>query len=135
MISFRRFTIASLFCLIVTGCGGPLSKPEGIQVRGKALLQNGSPLTGGTLILRPEDGLFGATALIQPDGSFTLQDGGNQVMVPGKYQVFVRFPDPSQDSLRSMVNGRYQQSSEDGDSDVVIDIHGATDDLIIRFNR
>jgi len=129
--------LAMIACLIHTGCGGlaPGKKGEGIQVSGKVLLPNGNPLAGGTLILRPENGLFGATSHIQPDGSFALKDGKDDRVEPGKYQVFIRFSDPSLLSLQKQVNERYQQSSEDGESDIVIDISTDTDDLIIRLNR
>ena len=123
--------------LVVTGCsrGGPPPRPEGVQVGGKALLPDGSPLTGGTLILRPEMGLYGATAQIQPDGSFKLRDTSDtETVVEGKYQVFVTFPNPAHDKYSGTVNRRYQES-EDGDSDLVVEIQGATDDLVIRLNR
>jgi hypothetical protein len=99
------------------------------------MLPNGSPLTGGTLILRPEAGLYGATAQIQSNGTFTLQDAGKSSVVPGSYQVFIRFSDNDPPSLKSAVNQRYQQSSEDGDSDVVIDIGESNENLVIRLNR
>jgi hypothetical protein len=137
MIAVRLLTIASLFSLVLAGCGrsGPPPKPEGVKVSGKILLPNGSPLTGGMLTLRPESGLYGATARIQSDGTFTLQDSGSETVVPGKYQVFVRFTDPTHAGLAAAVNNRYQQSSEDGTSDVLVEFQEATEDLVIRLNR
>jgi len=125
----------SLSCLLLTACGAdsPIPKPTGVQVSGKVQLPNGSPVTGGTLVLRPESGVFGATAQIKADGSFTLQDGGQESVVPGKYQVFVRISDPSQAELSKQVPGKYQESSEDVDSDVVIDITDSTQDLVIKL--
>jgi hypothetical protein len=64
--------------------------------------------------------------LASPDGS--------QTVVPGQYQVFVRFNNPDQKGLKTAVNARYQ-NSEDGDSDVVVDIQGAQDALVIRLKR
>jgi hypothetical protein len=124
-----------MFGLLLPACGpgSPLPKPTGVQVSGKVQLPNGSPLTGGTLVLRPEAGVFGATAQIKADGSFTLQDGGDESVVPGKYQVFVRVADPAQTELRKQVPGKYQESSEDVDSDVVVEITGSTQDLIIKL--
>ena len=137
MIAVRLLTTASLFFLVLAGCGrsGPPPKPEGVKVSGKVLLPNGSPLTGGMLTLRPESGLYGATAQIQSDGTFTLQDSGSETVVPGKYQVFVRFTDPSHAALAAAVNDRYQESSEDNASDVFVDFQEATEDLVIRLNR
>lgn len=125
----------AIFSLVLVGCNGRPAKPELVQISGKLLLPSGSPVTGGVLILRPENGVFGATAKIQPDGSFTLEDTGNQGVVPGKYQVFVRFSDADPVPIQRVVNERYQQSSEDGDSDVIVDIQSNNDNLEIRLNR
>ncbi|XZE51635.1 carboxypeptidase-like regulatory domain-containing protein [Planctomycetaceae bacterium SH139] len=137
-MSAKRFLfLASLFIMVTAGCGpgGPLPRPEGVQVSGKVLSSRGKPLSGGTLILRPEAGLFGATAIIQSDGSFTLRNSsGSQEVVPGRYQVFVTFPNPDHQALIKTVNERYQQS-EDGNSDVFVDIQQATSDLTIELKR
>jgi len=135
VITVRLFTAASLLCLVLAGCGesGPPPKPEGVKVSGKVLMPNGSPLGGGTLILRPEAGLYGATAQIQSDGTFTLQDAGGESVIPGRYQVFVRFPNPSHDAFKKAVPARYQENSDDIDSDVIADIQGPTEDLVIRL--
>jgi hypothetical protein len=133
-VLIRRWIL--LFLLVTTGCGTQSQpKPDGVQVSGKVLLPNGSPLTGGTLVLRPEAGLYGATALIQKDGSFELVDPqGEKSVVPGKYLVYVRFNSPEQKALGVAVNPRYQ-NSEDGDSDIAVDIPAAQRDLIIRLKR
>ncbi len=135
MRSARR-VLGGLLILLMAGCTvSPPAPPEGVEVSGKILLPNGSPLTGGTLVLRPEGGLHGATAQIQSDGSFTLMDThGRKAVVPGKYQVFVRLGDATKASLRSQVNSRYQ-NTEDGDSDVVVDIQAATSNLTIQLKR
>ncbi len=130
--------LAFSVCVGLVGCGGgggPPPKPDGVAVSGKILLPNGSPLTGGTLVLRPVAGLHGASAQIQSDGSFTLAEAsGAKTVVPGKYQVFVTFNDPSQKALRASVNKKYQ-NSEDNDSDVVVDIQQSNSSLVIKLNR
>jgi hypothetical protein len=134
-VSLTAVLMSALLVVIGCGGGGPPPRPEGVKVGGKVLLPNGSPLTGGTLILRPEAGLYGATAQIQPDGSFKLRDTSNtETVVQGKYQVFVAFPNPAHDNFRETVNRRYQES-EDGDSDLIVEIQGPNDDLVIQFNR
>lgn len=106
-----------------------------MEVSGKAFLANGSPLTGGMLVLRPVDGIHGASAKVQKDGAFSLVDpGGKHSVVPGKYQVYVLFNDPAEQALRSSVNDKYQ-NTEDGDSDVTVDIESKDDNLVIRLNR
>lgn len=137
MKTTRHLTLILLLHLFVNGCGmgGAPGRPEGVAVSGKVLLPNGSPLTGGTLILRPESGLFGATALIQSDGSFSLRDtAGNENAVEGRYQVFVSFPNPNHAALAAKVSRRYQES-DDYDSDVVVDIQGPTDQMVIRLKK
>lgn len=119
---------------MISGCGGgPIAKPEGVPVSGRVLLASGSPLTGGTLVLKPEDGLFGAIGQIQSDGRFTLNDAGGPNIVCGKYQVFIRFANSNQSRLKSSVHQRYQQNSDDGDSGLVVEIKEATEELTIRL--
>jgi hypothetical protein len=125
-----------ILLLVIAGCRSePPRITDGVSVSGKVLLPSGSPLTGGTLILRPENGLFGATSQIQTDGGFKLKNGGNESIAPGQYQVFVRFSNPNEARLKTMVNPRYQQNSDDGDSDVIVDIQAAVDDLVIQLKR
>lgn len=137
MYSTRVIAIVLVSLATIAGCDSsdPLKRPTGVPVSGKILLPSGAPLTGGTLILRPEASLYGATAIIQSDGSFTLQDPvGKSDVVPGKYQVFVSFPNPSHAALAANVKRRYQESG-DSDSDIIVDLQQATNDLTIRLKR
>jgi hypothetical protein len=125
-----------LLIVLLLGCGdagsGPPPKPVGFKVSGKVLLPNGSPVTSGILSLRPESGLYGATASIGADGSFTLLESGAESIVTGKYFVYVRVTD---DELAKKIPAKYQESSEDIDSDVVVDIQGDTSNLEIRLKN
>ena len=134
-MSLSRSIGLVLLLALVIGCGegAPLPRPEGVTVSGKVLLPNGSPVTGGTLVLKPDGGVFGATAEIQADGSFTLQDTGNSDVVPGKYQVFLKFSNPAHDKAKAAVPTKYQGSTDDTDSDVIVDITGSTSDLTITL--
>jgi len=129
-----RCCLVILASVLFVGCGdgatGPPEKPQGFTVKGKISLPNGSPLTTGTLILRPEAGLHGATAQIGADGSFTLQESGTSEIVPGRYQVFVRVPDTEK---AKAVPAKYLENSDDIDSDVVVEIQGAVDNLAIKL--
>jgi hypothetical protein len=121
---------------LLLGCGGGApSLPSGVPVSGTILLPGGGPVSGGVLVLRPVGGVHGATAAIQPDGKFTLKgpDGREQI-VPGKYQVFVRFPDDAQKALRGQVSKKYQDT-EDGDSDLIVEIAEATSTLKIQLKK
>ncbi len=130
------FSIVAMTALLFAGCFTSVpARPEGVAVSGKVLLPNGSALSGGTLILRPEEGIYGGSAIIQPDGTYVLKDtSGVQGVVPGKYQVFVSFPNPAHNKLRTSVSPRYQ-NSEDGDSDVFVEIEPTIASLDIRLKR
>jgi hypothetical protein len=118
----------------IAGCGGASpTVPEGVAVSGKVLLASGSPATGGLLVLRPEGGVHGASAKIGKDGTFTLADqSGRQTVVPGKYRAFLIINDNADKALRNQVGKRYQ-STEDGDSDIIVDISVANPSLTIKF--
>jgi len=136
MIRFEYAFVAALIGFSA-GCrsDGPPAPEDAVEVRGKVLLPSGSPVTGGTLVLRPEGGAHGASALIQSDGGFTASDpSGRAGVVPGKYQVYVALNDASDRTLRAAVNKRYW-SSEDGDSDVTVDIAGPNPNLVIRLRK
>ena len=136
----RHSLVSLLFTLtacIVVGCrsDGPPPPPEGVEVSGKAFLPNGNPMPGGILVLRPEGGTHGVSASVQANGQFTLaRPSGETNVVPGKYRVFVKFSDPAQSALRSTVGARYQ-NTEDGDSDILVEITGPKSDLVIRFKK
>ncbi len=126
-----------LVAMFLGGCGsaGTIKRPDGVEVRGQIQLPSGSPLGGGTLILRPESGIHGATAIIGDDGTFALQDlAGNLNVVPGRYQIFISFPNPRHAALASAVNKRYQDSG-DIDSNHFIDIDTPTTELVIRVKN
>jgi hypothetical protein len=138
MVEMRQLVLAMLL-LVGIGCTptskGPPPRPAGVEVSGKLLLEDGTPATGGILVLRPIGHIHGATAPIQEDGTFTLADqSGNKAIVPGRYQVFVRITEPKLKSLAAKIPARYQDS-EDGDSDVFVEIITAQSDLTIRLNK
>jgi hypothetical protein len=135
MPNIRGFVLAGFFATLL-GCGDrPLPKPAGVSASGRIFLSSGAPLTGGVLVLRPVDGIHGVSSPIGNDGRFELVDSsGAKDVVPGKYRVYVMIPKPEQKSLNAAVPARYQ-STEDGDSDVVVEIAGATNDLRIKLNR
>lgn len=140
MIRIKHLALTVMMALLVgLGCSssssGPPPRPAGVEVSGKVLLADGTPASGGILVLRPVGQIHGASAAIQKDGTFTLLDqSGNKDVVPGKYQVFVRVNDPSLKSLADQIHERYKDT-EDGDSDVFVEIGAAMSDLIIRLNR
>lgn len=135
MMGARIFVGATLI-LAAAGCGGgPPPTPAGVEIGGKVLLPSGTPLKGGTLVLRPVGGIHGASAQIQKDGGFSLTDpAGKNSVVPGKYQVYVLLNDPSLKTHRSSINKKYQES-EDGDSDIFLDIQDSKKDLVIRLKK
>lgn len=121
--------------LITIGCAkkGPPPAPEGVAVSGKVLLPNNSPLNSGTVVLRPVSGLHGATGSIQSGGTFSLTDStGRNAVVPGKYQVYIKLPPEIDEGIKKLINPKYLDA-ESGDSDIVVEITGATSDLTIKL--
>ncbi|MCS7046276.1 MAG: hypothetical protein NZO58_07960, partial [Gemmataceae bacterium] len=115
--------------------GSAPTPPPGVEVSGKIHGADGAPLTCGILVLRPNDGVYGATGEIQADGSFTLVDAkGNKSVVPGSYQVYVVAANPSQEKQLKSVPARYR-NSEAGDSDVEVKIQEPTTSLKIALKR
>jgi hypothetical protein len=131
-----RFGLLLALLPVLAGCwGSSVEPPPGVEVSGKVQLADGSPLKGGTLVLRPVGGIHGASAEIQPDGAFTLVDPrGSKSVVPGSYQVYVLVNDPRHKDIARRVPQRYR-STEDGDSDVVVVIQDRVTDLRISLKR
>jgi hypothetical protein len=123
------------FCALVLaiGCSSTAPEiPEGVQVGGKVYLPDRTVLTGGRLVLVPVGGVFGASAEIQPDGSFTLKNQREEAsVVPGKYRVYIKIDDAK---LRRSIPEKYQ-NSEDGDSDIEVLIDRAQPNLEIRLKQ
>lgn len=131
-----RVFVVVLLVGALAGCqkGGPPPAAPGVEVGGRLLNWDGSPVTGGTLVLRPANGIHGASAVVQKDGSFTLTDpAGKRAVVPGTYHVFVRL-NAADPALRAAVNKRYQDT-EDGDSDVTVEITSADSNLVIQLKQ
>jgi len=90
------FSLVAMTCLLM-GSGCSANTPHVVPVTGK-VSYNGKPLNNGTIMLIPDGEGFGATGIIQPDGTFTLTsfkkgDGA----APGNYKVTVEvFPDEAE---------------------------------------
>src|SRR3954447_5433144 len=92
-----RPTICALV-LLAAGCGGPslpaVTKP--VPVKGKVLLPDGRPLSGGVVTLLPVGDTgrrYQGWGFVKPDGTFEVaafsdvSKGGG--VAPGKYKVVV----------------------------------------------
>jgi hypothetical protein len=81
----------ALVLALAAGCGSTNTYP----VRGKVVFKDGTPLTGGLILLRPVEEKLQVSVRgdIQQDGSFVLgtykEDDG---AFPGKYQVAITPP-------------------------------------------
>ncbi len=89
----RGVFLIGTFCAIlagVSGCGR--SKPPETIVRGQILFR-GEPVAGGLIVFAPnsERGSDGplATAVLGPDGSFTLTDADGKPVAPGWYRIAI----------------------------------------------
>jgi hypothetical protein len=83
-------------CVSLVGCGGSGSLPslQVYEVKGKVLLADGKPLTGGWVYFVPKDGLaVTPSAQIDPDGTFSVVTGGSGNGAPaGDYKVRIEAP-------------------------------------------
>jgi len=90
----KRTALALLGVLVLGGCSGQESTCE---VTGKVTMQDGTPLTGGTVVFQPDtQGKPGAKGQIQSDGTYSMgtyepEDG----VVVGTHRVLV-VPQPPQ---------------------------------------
>jgi hypothetical protein len=86
----RRTGLACLTFLALAGCGD--RSKSGPPVRGQVLYR-GDPVAGGLIVFvpNPDRGSDGptATAVIEPDGSFTLVAADGKPVAPGWYRVAV----------------------------------------------
>jgi hypothetical protein len=89
----------------MTGCGGSDSLPSltVYEVKGKVVLANGQPLSGGFISFVPKGNLpITPSGVIGPDGTFSLVTGGSgEGAPPGDYKVRVEAPQLQQADQKS----------------------------------
>ncbi len=72
----------------LAGCGGPGPYSGTLYpVKGRVLLADGSPLTGGAVKFIPTRGGLPASGKIEPDGTFSLNSKTREGAAPGEYKV------------------------------------------------
>jgi hypothetical protein len=83
----------------VSGCGGASDGPPVVtvyEVKGKVLLKDGTPLSGGHVYFVPVNGTMAPEAEIGSDGSFELVTGrSGPGAPPGDYKVRIEPKDPT----------------------------------------
>ncbi|MGO9600258.1 MAG: carboxypeptidase-like regulatory domain-containing protein [Isosphaeraceae bacterium] len=84
----RGFTLL-MFLLGSVNCGGPGPYSGALYpVKGRVLLADGMPLTGGLVQFIPMEGGLPASGVIGPDGTFSLKSlKTRQGAAPGQYRV------------------------------------------------
>lgn len=94
MLSGGRIVLASvaswaaLSLLGLAGCGGPGRYTGSLYpVKGRVLLADGTPLTGGTVQFIPARGGLPASGRIAADGTFSLKSRSRDGAAPGEYKV------------------------------------------------
>jgi hypothetical protein len=84
MLVIGKFSVVALGVLIFTGCGGAYdSTASGV------VTLDGKPIPRGTVSFHPVAGGPAAYAMIQEDGSYTIQTGRAGGLPAGDYQVSV----------------------------------------------
>jgi hypothetical protein len=97
----RKATCAGIMLLAtLAGCGdgtgGPAPVVTVYQVKGKVLLPDNKPLSGGVVYFVPKDGAMTSEGSIRPDGSFSLVTGtSGEGAPPGDYKIRIEPADPS----------------------------------------
>lgn len=82
--------VGLVLCAGIVGCGDSAAqrKAEVHEVRGKVLLADGKPLSGGRVFFVPRDGALTSEGKIGPDGTFALETGISGAGAPvGEYKV------------------------------------------------
>jgi hypothetical protein len=94
MLSRGRVVLASvaswaaLSLLALAGCGGPHPYAGSLYpVKGRVLLADGAPLTGGAVQFIPTRGGLPASGKIAADGTFSLKSKSRDGAAPGEYKV------------------------------------------------
>lgn len=85
----RRAWLTSALVLAMIGCGekGPPMGP----VRGKVTLDN-QPLSEGVVVFESIPGGFGSSAVLQPDGSYSIRCQYGNGLPVGRYRVAITPP-------------------------------------------
>jgi hypothetical protein len=97
IVAWACFGPASL--AVLSGCGSSNDAPRKVtvyEVKGKLLLPDGKPLSGGHVYFVPTDGALAPEAKVGADGSFSLVTANSgEGAPPGDYKVRVEPADPS----------------------------------------
>jgi hypothetical protein len=118
----------------VTGCSGSDSLPslKVYEVKGRVVLANGQPLSGGFISFVPKGDLsITPSGVIGPDGTFSLVTGGSgEGAPPGDYKVRVEAPEFQQSDRKSrrrpLIPPKY---SDEDSSDIVITVRAESNHL------
>jgi hypothetical protein len=115
-------SLCTLLCVIVGGCGGGRTLPEGATgtVTGKVTLE-GAPVPEGVIVTfqRDEDGQL-ASGICDANGEFVVRMKGGLAIVEGAYRVAVMPPAPgaamsSEDMMEASVAGTLNDKSKASD--------------------
>ena len=130
--------MSGIFLAAFIGCGSTQPETQGLtEVEGRVLSHSGTPIKGGTLVLRPQGGIRRAvTAEIGANGGFVI-DGTkmNNGILPGDYEVYIIVgAGPQNQKLRRQVPLKYQRLSDD-DSDLLVSLDESGDELLVKLKR
>jgi hypothetical protein len=120
-LGWARMTGLSIaICAGLAGCRGSDSLPSlpVYEVKGKVLLSDGKPLGGGLISFVPKGDLaVTPSAVIGPDGSFSLVTGGSgDGAPPGQYKIRIEAPQFQQTASKSRRKALFPFKYNDEDS-------------------
>ncbi len=119
----RRWAAGLLAAMLapVVGCGHSNSLPSYpvYEVKGKVVLADGKPLSGGWISFVPKGDLpVVPSGEIGPDGTFSLATGSGQGAPPGEYKIRVEAPQlqsgPSKSRKRPAFPSKYTDEDSSG---------------------
>ncbi len=130
--------LIGLLSFAAVGCSGTQSVTTGIsEVEGKVLSPQGSPIKGGTLVLRPLGGIRRPVSTeIEDDGTFSIDgSNGESVILPGDYEVYIVVGDnPQERKLLKQIPAKYRKLSDE-DSDLLVSLDDSGKKLLVKLKR
>lgn len=124
--------------LLLSGCGSATPEIPSIQgVKGKVLLPQGKPLSGGKLMLKREGGLNKPLiAEINTDGTFKIDDNNpNCPVLEGNYEVYLIFQHTLEErKLARYVPEKYKDLADE-DSDLKVTLDDANKNILVKLKK
>ena len=141
-IRFARSLPILLLGLVLAGCASDNSPPDAgdlYEAKGKVVMKDGTPVSGGEIVLVPrgEGGGHEARSPIGSDGSFTLTTYGDPGVAPGEYVAWLDTPSESMGPAtkkKGVLQAPYDRKyMDEGTSDLMVTIKPEPNQLDLQL--